>query len=86
MLGRFTFNPIYVIGNKLALILLIGPSFLVHLPRWPRARDRHINNLSLWLLEPVDRPGVKPGPRSRHSLQDLVGDLLEESVSPTVIE
>ena len=28
MLGRFTFNPIYVIGNKLALILLIGSSFL----------------------------------------------------------
>ena len=25
MLGRFTFNPIYVIGNKLALILLIDP-------------------------------------------------------------
>ena len=37
----------------------------------------------LWVLEPVDRPGVKPGPRSGHSLQDLVGDLLEESVPPT---
>ena len=30
MLGRFTFNPIYVIGNKLASVLLIGSSFSVN--------------------------------------------------------
>ena len=30
MLGRFIFNPIYVIGNKLALILLIGSTFSVN--------------------------------------------------------
>ena len=30
MLGCFTFNPIYVIGNKLFLTLLIGSSFSVN--------------------------------------------------------
>ena len=39
--------------------------------------------LPLWLLEPVDGPGGEPGQRFGHSLQDLVGDLLEESVPPT---
>ena len=45
--------------------------------------DDDRNYGSLWLLEPVDRPGVRPGPRCGHSLQDLVGDLLKSSVPPT---
>ena len=30
MLGRFPFNPIYVIDNKLSFILLIGSTFSVN--------------------------------------------------------
>ena len=41
------------------------------------------SRVALWLLKPVNGPGVRPGPRCGHSLQDLVGDLLEESVPPT---
>ena len=47
-LGRFTFNPIYVIGNKLALILLVGSSFLVDqgAPAKKVSSQGHIHNLS----------------------------------------
>ena len=46
MLGRFTFNLIYVIDNKLALILLIGSTFSVNQGAFAKKTSSQIHNLS----------------------------------------
>ena len=48
MLSRFTFNPIYVIGNKLALILLIRSTFSVNQGAFAKqvSSQGYIHNLS----------------------------------------
>ena len=48
MLSRFTFNPNYVIGNKLALILLIGSTFSISQGAFAKKTSSHghIHSLS----------------------------------------